>query len=256
MQRFALLVLVAALALVSTAGAEVVVSINFPTPTETHTLLPGESTGAVDAANWNNVLVEKSTDPNNDVFVTYPGTLVDGGGNPTGLGLNWRAGQKVESTVSNPDPANGVGYRMMGSTFFGDKTGGDGGKNEYIELTGLAEMYDATNTYDVYIYFGGGRGYGDYDLTIDGSDAGTTNRLGYLTYDGAYVEDIQGDTSVEGNYLVIPGLQADTVRAVIHQRSGAESGISGVQVVSTIPEPATLAVLSVGGLIALKRRRR
>jgi hypothetical protein len=150
----------------------------------------------------------------------------------------------------------------MSSTFYGNKSGGDGGKNEYVEVLNLSADYTSPG-YDLYLYTGATSENGEGNFLIDfGADGSTdlttlTADNGTPAYNGNFnqVQVDTGSNEDQGHYIKVEGLTASSFRAVINQTSGAEFGISGLQIVA-IPEPASLSLLAAGGLCLIGRRRR
>lgn len=104
--------------------------------------------------------------------------------------------------------------------------------------------------YDLYIYTDGNNGgattTGQY--TANGITVTTTD-LANTDYTNAYV--------LGQNYIVIPGLSGDLTLTATGSAGGFSSPINGIQLVSTpVPEPSSFALLGVGGLGLVVRRRR
>jgi len=123
-------------------------------------------------------------------------------------------------------------------------------------------------TYDIYVYIGdqvSGAGKVTNNVTVGISGSGTTFGLN-TTEDNvapfALADSLTGDASLDtGNYVLWTGLTGSsqvislTVPAV-HQ-GGGRVGVAGILIVeNVIPEPASLALMGLGGLLMLGRSRR
>jgi hypothetical protein len=130
-------------------------------------------------------------------------------------------------------------------------------------------------TYDVYIYQDGGNNNksGTYQV-LDASDdtvLASQNSYDRATFTGTYVEassvgiggtglDINGDP-INSNYIKFTGLTTTDIkiRATgfnLPGESTQRAGISGFQIVDAVPEPSTTALLGLGGLALIFRRRK
>jgi hypothetical protein len=108
-----------------------------------------------------------------------------------------------------------------------------------ISLTGLAD-----SLYDVYVY----------------APSHSSVSTGNFTINGTSVSSIPGSTDntwIEGvNYKLIENISTSGgMLTLTSSTASGYSGVAGLQIVGTIPEPATALILALGGgLIALYRR--
>jgi len=127
--------------------------------------------------------------------------------------------------------------------------------------------------YDVYVYYDGGsddmRG-GSYQVwDSDNSDAVLAAQSGYdsATFDGTYIQATGDGTdgmggSTDTNYVKLTGLTASNIkiRSIADQLGGGDvtkrAPINGFQIVEVVPEPSTTALLGLGGLALIFRRRK
>ncbi|MFC4991454.1 PEP-CTERM sorting domain-containing protein [Rubritalea tangerina] len=211
----------------------------------------------VDGANVNNYKVDTTSNQNN---------LVDNSGASTSVAL-----------------ADNSGYSsFVNNSFPNQATTGDAGLTQSAGFINDSEAYTLTNlnsfasSYTLILLFeigndsGGAlkaRNYGftvndgngpqsvftndtasrDLDLTNDGS-------LEYLLASGGSI----GAGTVDGNYAVFTGLSGDTL-SISGAQSSSRSPLLGFQVVSevaSIPEPSISALLGLGGVALILRRRK
>ncbi len=221
---------------------ETAISINFMRDSSldwTH-LFSDEVVGVVPLPNWNNINVA-----GNHAFA--PIALLDAKGNPTSA--------TVASTIApGYDANNGNGNAtsdrtMMNAALYYDN--GIGTDTGNITIADLPESFTAFG-YDVYVYFESNDN--DRDMTITISGVSYTGRDGgaYKTLDEYILATGPG---VYANYMVFEGLTAPSFTIDATATNG-RAAIAGIQIVSNIPEPATVSLLGLGALALLRRRRR
>lgn len=126
-------------------------------------------------------------------------------------------------------------------------------RNRNGGVIGTVSQLDITNfaTYDVYVYFNrnGATPTESYDITLGATTFSvTTNNTA-----AAFTEANAGN-SFTGNYVVFQGVTG-TSFTVTAGDSGQADYIYGMQIVS-VPEPSSTALLGLGGLALILRRRK
>lgn len=114
--------------------------------------------------------------------------------------------------------------------------------------------------YDVYVYFSadnGNAGNGGHAV-IDGASFNsvgvfTNLNAGNGTFFNGHVDGSTG--AVDPSYHLAAGLNNATLTVTSTRPAGFRGAIAGVQIVDVIPEPASVALLGLGGLLMLRRRR-
>jgi len=127
-----------------------------------------------------------------------------------------------------------------------------------ITLTGLSTFMTnaGASEYDVYVYY---RSWvsSSSALTVDLAAAEGGATPSYTTYDAA---DNNGNDSYilagnpESNYIKYSGLTNDQLDVFV-DRGSRDAMFAGVQIV-TVPEPSSAALLGLGGLALILRRRK
>ena len=202
-------------------------------------LAASESAGVVSVDNWNNIGPFADNAGN-----ATSGTLNDDDGSSTSATLSW-TGVGATNTRSFADPAD-PDVRMMNSYSQFDS----------LTFNDLPSVF-ADNGFDLYVYYeDNNKGL---TTTISATVGGTTFwGRDDTTYDDASDSYIRATalteaTATDANYFRFTGLTGSSV-TVSFGGNGREP-ITGLQVVA-IPEPASLALLGMGGLLMLSRRRR
>lgn len=188
-------------------------------------------------------------------------TVKDDGGTllatTVAVNTSWAAGSTV---LTGGELTDGNRLMMNGAM---DNSGGPQGWT----ITGITYAL-----YDVFIYYDGtsndDRG-GSYQVwDSDNSDALLASQSGYdtATFDGTYIQATGDGTDGSGqglntNYVKLTGLSASNIkiRSLADQLGGGDTTLrapmNGFQIVQ-VPEPSTTALLGLGGLALILRRRR
>jgi hypothetical protein len=211
-------------------------------------MYPLASTNAAGVASqtyWNN----SGTHSGNTSNIVSPtsGVLIDSNGNATGTTISWTSNNAWATSSSTQSNAN---KQLM---------------NGYIDTKEQITVSNISyGTYDVYVYVGsdvsGRTGHG-YLVTTSGN---TTSSVYFKTYSASF----DGTTWVQGT-----GTDASTANSaeyILFQNATGSSftyyeagdsgnvGVCAIQIVSTVPEPAStvLMLMGAGGLLACDWRKR
>jgi hypothetical protein len=124
-----------------------------------------------------------------------------------------------------------------------------GSTNQSVDIGGL----DAGKSYMVQILAGDARAESwaawDFNVVVDGADTGSNFAWG-----------VQHGTDIEKNVLIVEGITGVTSTSITllgggDAGSANSPGISGF-IVTEVPEPSTTALLGLGGLALIFRRRK
>ena len=216
-----------------------------------------------DGANWNNITL--SVGGTTGAPTTFPGATQ--GGNHIDLTDSTGSDSSVDMTSTGTFWSN---YANVSSPNQG--VTGDGGllqgylnlnDAETISLGGLATW--APNGYKVYAVFDIGPFSRTYGIsmndggpnqtywsadTITDSDTGNTGTVSWLQTNAT----TSGTAVSDANWAVYGTFTGDTL-TISGTNSGGRSVLSGFQVVA-VPEPSSAALLGLGGLALIVRRRK
>lgn len=250
-----------ALAVSLSAVSAATISFNFAGgradgATDVTELAPGDTVGAgaYQAANWNNLKSDWSGNAG-----AVPATIVDSTTAATSITLNYDTGDTWNTDLNE---ATSTDHKLF-KRYFDDNTVGGG--QPYVNVNGIT---DAASGYTVVIYLasdaansGSNVQLGDLWLQDQQADVGATilsnggakssPMLLGDSYTGAYIDASSGSA---GNYVVFTGLTSTnfTLRG---DRNGGRMGFAGMQII-TVPEPSSAALLGLGGLALILRRRK
>lgn len=230
------------------------IGFNFSSDREDAALGPDESAGVVPQVNWNNWdgipsdVTENTLRSQLDIASPNPEVVTDSNGTPhPGVTVNWqsRNAWNTDNGVSNGDNKLMNGY-----------IDNDADTPQVTVDVGDLPAAITEGGYDVYVYIGSD-GNGRTGTVTDG-----TTTYSYTTFSqqagafpGAYA--VTTDTAggnPNANYAVFSGLTGDSFSITV-DRGSNNSGIHGLQIVG-VPEPTTIGLLSLAGLIVLGLRRR
>jgi hypothetical protein len=212
-------------------------------------LMPTDTAGAMAQQNWNNL----NTDNTRRGVLSWdgsawvldnPGTYVDSDGIATTLTVSGAVGGTNDTT--DVDETSGDGKLMSGENPAG------GGDNDTQSFTVSNVPYD---TYDLLVYTLERKGHtAESEITI--SDGATTYYVNAVQDFGSHVQETNttsGGTTGEATYVRFDGLSGDTTITWGNNGHGWRAGVTGFQIV---PEPASLALVGLGGLCLIPRRKR
>ena len=243
--RLSLLTAVGLLSL-GTAAAQTIISVNFQGGDPVG-FTTGDTTGAVSAANWNNV----ASSPTGVRYASFTGSIAlnTSSGAASGITLTtWAVGN---DGLEGPDSDDSTAQKKL----FG------GGLNNHFgaasfTITGL----DAFSSYDILVYytayaFGSTR---NGAFTATGSPD-TYYAAGISTFETAFTQSnstVSG-TYAQGNYVKFSGLTAATEK-ITYGNENDRVFMAGFQVVGIpVPEPGAPVLGSLYfGAFAIVRRRR
>ena len=206
-------------------------------------------------------------DSGNSSAATVTSTLTGGASTATRFG-----GYAASSAAGEAELTNGISDDNLFNSYLAlNGPNGDGSPtdNFVLDIAGLGLPFTA-NGYDLIIYSDTDRGpttsgnarTSVFTVTEAGGAVSTAltedDNSAPRTFDGNYVlSDGSGAGTNYSNYTVISGLSASAFTLEVDSPNGGRGGISGFQIVATaVPEPTSAALLGLGGLGLVLRRRR
>ena len=241
------------------------ISVNFysaPATQDTNTLGSAELGGPANLANWQNFTFPNASDGTND-GVTALGTLTDStGAVKTGLNM-WAGGSGYINSNSLVAPASLSAGQKTYCTNGASGSWGLPGTMTTILQGGMSyePTIDFQNIpyaqYNVFVMIApqGGNGVsGQINIVNAGAETGVVDPV---VSDGTYNYGWNGNTGSTGwtagyNMVEFTGNTAPSIE--IQKWDNSWGGIAAVQIVN-VPEPASMALLALGGLLVLPRRK-
>ena len=226
-----------------------------------HELAAGESAGlvATDGALWNNINVGNGG-PTNTVSEIFTSTTLtdDSGANAATIAPSANSSRFVGYAASGAAAEEELGLAGNNDDLYNsylalNGPGGDSSPADaaLLSITDLSSDF-TTNGYRVIIYSDSDRGLGSAARTSFFTIGGTTQSV----VDDEHVFD---NTFIEGtNYTEFvfgPGAADNFTIDVFADNANGRGSINGIQIIA-IPEPSSTALLGLGGLALILRRRK
>lgn len=197
------------------------------------TITSGEAAGVNRATNWINSGAASDSVTSDGITVTWASEESWGEGSATG--------------VDTADTALMSGWLSA---------------NDSPSSTGSIDVTNLVGTYDLYIYFASDRPDQLNSISEDASVFAASSILEDVVTGaaGTLIDPFvynQGDgAGGAGNYLLFTGLSAATLNITFDNGTDNRAGIAGIQIVEQVPEPTSTALLGLGGLALILRRRK
>lgn len=207
------------------------ISVDFSV-NQSGTVNPNSVIGAQPASNW----------------VDAPGA---GGSVDIGYGatVDYSSGWQFDTI---PDGSEGDDQTMMLGG--GIRVGGTG---DALSVSGLSDYFTRLG-YDVILNIGSDNHNRLHRLTLTDTDGNIVSNEGLelIEADKLLGTMIDAEANATGNYLVFRGLTGDGFTVTDNGTTNGKPGLLGLQIVATIPEPASLALagLALAMLIGVMRR--
>ena len=210
------------------AASAVTVSVNFTEGHDYEQIDPATGAGIGGLTHWNNVSGKSGTQ----------GSLMDSTGAATAISIEWSSKNTYRDDEATADAENGIGDAQLVRGYLDD-----GGNHVRISVTGMTTPYDVT----LYLSTDNDTGQQFRPFTVNG--------VLYQTL-GSYAGYGQGFTWGPNNSMTIKGETGNLLITGLGN-SGGRGTVAGVQITTAaVPEPSSAALLGLGGLALILRRRK
>ncbi|WP_435896133.1 PEP-CTERM sorting domain-containing protein [Oceaniferula spumae] len=219
-----------ALAAMTGAASAAAISVNFADTGDNREIAPATSAGIGNFTNWNNTVGVSGT----------AGSLIDSDGATTMASVTWSAPGTWNDSEAEADASAGVGNAQLMRGYLDDGNAGAAGADwtvtgiPYTNYTAI--LYLATDT--------AGGSYREFNVNgTNYSTTGTKQRYGTQpNWDAT-------------NSITVTGLSGDLVVDGLNRDGAIRGSVAGFQIVE-VPEPSSTALLGLGGLALILRRRK
>ena len=204
------------------------ISVNFTEGNDYEQIDAATGAGIGGLTHWNNVSGNSGTQ----------GSLMDSTGAATALSITWSSRNTWRDDEATADAQNDIGNAQLVRGYLDD-----GGDHVSISVTGMTTPYDVT----LYLSTDNDTGQQFRPFTINGV---------LYQAQGSYAGYGSGFTWGPNNSMTIKGETGDLSITGLGN-SGGRGTVAGVQITTAaVPEPSSVALLGLGGLALILRRRK
>jgi len=204
------------------------ISVNFTEGNDYEQIDAATGAGIGGLTHWNNVSGNSGTQ----------GSLMDSTGAATEISITWDSRNTYRDDEATADAKNDIGNAQLVRGYLDD-----GGDHVSISVTGMTTPYDVT----LYLSTDNDTGQQFRPFTINGV---------LYQAQGSYAGYGSGFTWGPNNSMTIKGETGNLLITGLGRDGASRGSVAGIQITTAVPEPSSVALLGLGGLALILRRRK